>query len=162
MQREKVTSHKPLKVATAKKSFPSVYMINTTCFDECFLFHVLTGRHYFLYKFIVTQRFGQKQHPKGVLRKRCSENMQEIYMRAPMPKCDFNKVTSLGGSSGVTTILLCSLKQVFWKRSAFCIRYLYTNIYYYQWFPAKFLLLKFVVFLLFPFVNVLHTVKFRN
>ena len=25
-------------------------------------------------------------------RKRCSENMQEIYRRIPMPKCDFNKV----------------------------------------------------------------------
>ena len=23
--------------------------------------------------------------------KRCSENMQEIYRRTPMPKCDFNK-----------------------------------------------------------------------
>ena len=30
---------------------------------------------------------------KGVLiRKRCSENMQQIYRRAPLPKCDFNKV----------------------------------------------------------------------
>ena len=24
--------------------------------------------------------------------KRCSENMQQIYRRTPMPKCDFNKV----------------------------------------------------------------------
>ena len=34
----------------------------------------------------------QKQPPRGVLRKRCSENMQQIYRRTPMPKCDFNKV----------------------------------------------------------------------
>ena len=34
----------------------------------------------------------QKQPSKGVPRKRCSENMQQIYRRAPMPKCDFNKV----------------------------------------------------------------------
>ena len=34
----------------------------------------------------------QKQPPKGVPRKRCSENMQQIYRRPPMPKCDFNKV----------------------------------------------------------------------
>ena len=27
-----------------------------------------------------------------VLRKRCSENMQQIYKRTPMPKCGFNKV----------------------------------------------------------------------
>ena len=25
-------------------------------------------------------------------RKRCSENMQQIYIGTPMPKCDFNKV----------------------------------------------------------------------
>ena len=40
-------SHKPLKVAAAKKSFPSVFIIDTTCYDECFLFHVITGRHHF-------------------------------------------------------------------------------------------------------------------
>ena len=41
----KETSHKHLKVAAAKKSFPSLYIIDTICFDECFLFHVITGRH---------------------------------------------------------------------------------------------------------------------
>ena len=34
----------------------------------------------------------QKQPLKGVLEKRCSENMQQIYRRTPMPKCNFNKV----------------------------------------------------------------------
>ena len=34
----------------------------------------------------------QKQSLRGVPRKRCSENMQQIYRRTPMPKCDFNKV----------------------------------------------------------------------
>ena len=34
----------------------------------------------------------QKQPPRGVLKKRCSENMQQIYRRTPMPKCGFNKV----------------------------------------------------------------------
>ena len=34
----------------------------------------------------------QKQPPRGVLKKRCSENIQQIYRRTPMPKCDFNKV----------------------------------------------------------------------
>ena len=37
------------------------------------------------------ERF-QKQPPRGVLKKWCSENMQQIYRRTPMPKCDFNKV----------------------------------------------------------------------
>ena len=32
-----------------------------------------------------------KQLSRGVLRKRCSENVQQIYRRTPMPKCDFNK-----------------------------------------------------------------------
>ena len=34
----------------------------------------------------------QKQPPGGVPRERCSENMQQIYRRTPMPKYDFNKV----------------------------------------------------------------------
>ena len=34
----------------------------------------------------------QKQPHRGVLSKRCSENMQQIYRRTPMPKCNFNKV----------------------------------------------------------------------
>ena len=34
----------------------------------------------------------QKQLFIGVLKKKCSENMQQIYRRTPMPKCDFNKV----------------------------------------------------------------------
>ena len=38
--------------------------------------------------------FRQKQKllPRGVLRKRCSENMQQIYRKTTMPKRDFNKV----------------------------------------------------------------------
>ena len=34
----------------------------------------------------------QKQSPRGILRKSCSENMQQIYRRTTLPKCDFNKV----------------------------------------------------------------------
>ena len=50
----KETIYKPLKVAAAKSLFSSVYVIGTTCFDECFLFYVIPGRHYFSWKFIVT------------------------------------------------------------------------------------------------------------
>ena len=42
-----------------------------------------------LTKNLVTIR---KQPPVGVLRNRCSENMQQVYKRTPMQKCDFNKV----------------------------------------------------------------------
>ena len=34
----------------------------------------------------------KKQPFRGVLRKSCFENMQQIYRRTPMSKCDFNKV----------------------------------------------------------------------
>ena len=34
----------------------------------------------------------QKQPPRGVLSKRYFENMQKIYRRTPMPKCDLNQV----------------------------------------------------------------------
>ena len=36
-----------------------------------------------------------QNHPsRGILTKRCSENMQQFCRRTPMPKCDFNKVAS--------------------------------------------------------------------
>ena len=34
----------------------------------------------------------QKQPPRGILSKRFSENMQQIYRRTLMPKSNFNKV----------------------------------------------------------------------
>ena len=34
----------------------------------------------------------RNSYPEGVLSKRCSENMHQIYRRTPIPKCDFNKV----------------------------------------------------------------------
>ena len=54
----KEASHKSLKMAAAKKLFPSVCIIDTICFDEFFLFYVTARRYYFLYKFIGIQRFG--------------------------------------------------------------------------------------------------------
>ena len=43
--------------------------------------------------FTVTYFISQKQPFRGVLWKRCPEDMPQIY-RTPMPKCDFNKVAS--------------------------------------------------------------------
>ena len=43
----------------------------------------------------------QKQPPIGVLKKKCSENTQQIYRRTPMPKSDFNKVA----------------KQIYWNNT---------------------------------------------
>ena len=35
--------------------------------------------------------FFEEQPPRGVLKESYSENMQQIYRRTPMRKCDFNK-----------------------------------------------------------------------
>ena len=37
---------------------------------------------------------GQRQPFRGVLVRSCSENIQQIYRRKPLPKCSFNKVAS--------------------------------------------------------------------
>ena len=45
------TTHKPSKIAATKNFFSSVYVIDfidKNCFDECFLFHLITGRHFFI------------------------------------------------------------------------------------------------------------------
>ena len=52
----KETCHQPLKVVAAITLFSGVYVIGTTFFDECFLFYVITGRHYFSWKINVNQR----------------------------------------------------------------------------------------------------------
>ena len=43
----KETAHKPSTVAAATNPLSSVYVIGTAYFDECFLFYVITRRHYF-------------------------------------------------------------------------------------------------------------------
>ena len=43
----------------------------------------------------------QKQPPIGAPRKRCSKNLQQIYRKTPMPRCNFNKV----------------LKQFYWNHT---------------------------------------------
>ena len=47
---EEKKTHKPVKMAAAKTFLFSVYVIGATCFDEYFLFYVITGRHYFFLK----------------------------------------------------------------------------------------------------------------
>ena len=41
---------------------------------------------------MLTLKFNQKQPSRDVHIKRISENMQQVYERKPMPKCDFNNV----------------------------------------------------------------------
>ena len=54
----------------------------------------------------------QRQPSRGVLRKRCSENMQQIYKRTPMPKRDFNKVAKKKSTSTELLLLIASLKYI--------------------------------------------------
>ena len=44
-------------VAAAETIFAKVYVIGTTFFDECFLFHVKTKRYYLSEMFNVNLRF---------------------------------------------------------------------------------------------------------
>ena len=42
-------------------------------------------------KLIIRILLKQKQLSRGILRKKYSENLHQIYRRTPMPKCDFSK-----------------------------------------------------------------------
>ena len=60
-----------------------------------------------LLKNTVIRKYGkQKQSTRGVLRERCSENMQQIYSRTPMSKCDVKcKATLLKPHFGMGFLL---------------------------------------------------------
>ena len=45
-----------------------------------------------IYNLKLSKLLLQKQPLRGVFEKRCSENIQQIYRRTPIPKCNFNKV----------------------------------------------------------------------
>ena len=57
----------------------------------------------------------QKQPSRDLLRRKCSETMQQIYRRTPMLKYDFNKValqlkdTSEGPHLNIVTMMCCLL-----------------------------------------------------
>ena len=50
----------------------------------------LLSSSYAKFEFILY--INQKQPSMVILKKSCSENMQQMYRRTPMPKCDFNEV----------------------------------------------------------------------
>ena len=61
-------------------------------------------------------RYIWQQPSRGVLRKRCSENMQQIYRRRPMPKSDFIEITLRHGCSPIN--LLHISRTTFLKNSS--------------------------------------------
>ena len=63
----------------------------------------------------------QKQPPRVVRKKRSSENMQQIYRRTPMLKCDFNKVA----------------KQLYWNHTSTWVFSCKLAAYFQNTFPRK-------------------------
>ena len=62
------------------------------------LLTVISGGNFFpskrgdFMRVVLPTRIPSQLFCKRILRKRCSENMQQVYRRTPMPKCDFDKV----------------------------------------------------------------------
>ena len=59
----------------------------------------------------------QKLPSRGVLKKRCSENIQQSYSRTPMPKCDFNKVAKSYFGMGVLQQICCIFSEHLFLRT---------------------------------------------
>ena len=67
--------------------------------------------------------------PRRVLSKKYSENMQQIYRRKPIPKCDFNKaVLQLHWNHTLAWLLLNFLFKVFLKSYISFIKTLSINL----------------------------------
>ena len=56
-----------------------------------------------------------KQPSRAVLRKRCSENMQQIYKKTLMPNCDFNKLAKQLYRNCISAWLFCYKFGVYFK-----------------------------------------------
>ena len=67
----------------------------------------------------------RKQRSKGALRKNCSDNMQQICRRTPIPKCDFNKV-ALQPYWNRTSVWLFSCKVAVCFQNTFSEEHLWT------------------------------------
>ena len=110
---------------------------DTICLTEAFLDSLIENDD----DRISISGYNQKQPPRDVPRKRFSDNMQQMYGRTRMAKCDFNKVT-LHGCSPVNLLhifrtpflkntsgwlllynLLCADHRSNTKRGGVCIYY---------------------------------------
>ena len=74
-----------------KSSIPSQLFLSNL-FHEWVLQRQIIISYFFMWKISLHFHDLQKKPSIGILRKRCSENMQQIYRRTPMLKRDFNKV----------------------------------------------------------------------
>ena len=78
----KVSNRQPLRQLRPDNFNTNNQIIDTFCDNQITIFLLTT--------FCVMNR--KKQPPRGVSRKKCSENMQQIYRRTLMLDCHFNKV----------------------------------------------------------------------
>ena len=85
--------------------FSIVYVIDATWFDKCFLFHVIAGRHYFFWKFVVTVRFFQPPY--------CRFLSSKYFERSPY-------FTHLHNNSAVLILMLMLI-----SKKSYPILYLY-------------------------------------
>ena len=76
----KEVPHKPLKAA--KKYFPSVLIIDTTCFDKCYSFHVITANSIF-YTNLLLPRGLMQQPCCCVLSNKCCKKVRILYSLFP-------------------------------------------------------------------------------
>ena len=60
----------------------SVYIIDTTCYDECFLFHVITRRHYF-YTNLSLQILSYNRHAAAFLETNVLKEVRILYPLSP-------------------------------------------------------------------------------
>ena len=82
----------------------------------------------------------QKQPLRRVLKKRCSGNMQQIYRRTPMPKCDLNKFAHFGMGVLRTSFprnISEWLLLKFWKSNCLLVIFESENIFFTQFFSKE-------------------------
>ena len=76
------------EIATVKQTCIGIHENVETIFPTIYL----QATHFAAHLLVKPTMPRQKQPYKGGLRKRCSENMQQIYMTTPMPKYDFELI----------------------------------------------------------------------
>ena len=81
-------------------SYFSFFFLSFQCFSSapCYVKQILVGLHllwHFFFRFLEGHSAVLEKTEaaiQSILKKRCSENIQHIYRRTPMPECDFKKV----------------------------------------------------------------------
>ena len=89
-----ISSGKERRVRASFSAAEIQFLKRVSCFEMNWanIVRRFSNRSGHIRKYLIRMRNIQKQPSRSVLRKRCSENIQQIYRRTPMPKYNFNKV----------------------------------------------------------------------